>query len=257
MNMSFAFVSAVVDGLVRRRTVLMLAFVPIFASFAFAQSTAPKKAARSDNGKCIGVVSAIGDTLSVSKTGFTVFNNENSKPSIESWRVDDLVFSKISDVLGKQFNLKRVSVSNHAFAVLEENHGPLYDPAEDIRSIVARVTMGTKCEKYIVVVKTHIVFESGGQRLDGLGLHAQGGQLGAYLEFTMNVYDGQSFSPLAKHQAVTGQKNFLGRDVKPFRKVDETWWPTSNSTLSAAAKDGFRSLVGESLDATVPKILND
>jgi len=249
--------AAVIAGLVWRYTVVLLvAFVPVFASLAFAQSTVPKKEARKDVGKCVGVISAIGDTLSVSKTGFTVFNNEDSKLPIDAWRIDDLVFSRISAVLGKQFNLKRVSVPKGAFAVLEEDHSPLYDPAEDVRSILGRVTTATKCDQYIVAMKTNIKFQTG-QRIDGLGLHSQGGQYSAWAEFTMNIYDGQNFSLLAKHPAVTSEKNFLGRNMKPYRKVDETWWPTADATLSPAAKDGFRSLVPESLDATVPELLNN
>jgi hypothetical protein len=62
---------------------------------------------------------------------------------------------------------------------------------------------------------------------------------------------------VAKHQAVSGRKNFLGRDVTPYRQVDETWWPTADATLTPTAKDGFRGLVLESLEATVPELLNN
>jgi hypothetical protein len=248
--------AAVIAGLVWLHTVVMLAFVPVFASLAFAQSTAPKKEARKDVSKCVGVVSAIGDTLTVTKTGFTIFNNEDSKLPIDAWRIDDLVFSKISTVLGKHFNLKRVSVPKGAFAVLEEDHSPLYDSAEDVRAILGRITTAAKCDQYIVVMKTNIRFQNG-QRIDGVGIHSQGGRYSAWAEFTMNIYDGQNFSLLAKHPAVTGRKNFLGRNMKPYREVDETWWPTADATLSPTAKDGFRGLVLESLEATVPELLNN
>jgi hypothetical protein len=243
-------------GLVWRRTVVTLLFVPVFANLAFAQSTAPKKEARKDVGKCVGVVSAIGDTLTVSKTGFTVFNNEDSKFPIDAWHIDDLVFSKVSAVLGKHFNLKRVSVPKGAFAVLEEDHNPLYDSAEDVRAILGRITTTTKCDQYIVVMKTNVRFQTG-QRIDGLGIHSQGSRYSAYAEFTINIYDGQNFSLLGKHPAVTGRKNFLGVNVKPYREADETWWPTADATLSTTAKDGFRSLVLEGLEATVPELLNN
>jgi hypothetical protein len=248
--------AAVIAGLICRCIVVALALAPVFAGLAFAQSTAPKKEARKDVGKCVGVVSAIGDTLTVSKTGFTVFNNEDSKLPIDAWRIDDLVFSKISAVLGAQFNLKRVSVPKGAFAVLETDHYPFYDSADDIRAILGRITTATKCDQYIVVMKTNLSFQTG-QRIDGLGIHSQGGRYSAWAEFTINIYDGQNFSLLAKHPAVTGRKNFLGRNIKPTREVDETWWPTSGATLSQTAKDGFRALVLESLEATVPELLNN
>jgi hypothetical protein len=105
-------------------------------------------------------------------------------------------------------------------------------------------------------MKTNIKLHNG-QRIDGLGLHSQGSRYSAYAEFTINIYDGQHFSLLAKHPAVTGRKNFLGRNVKPYREVDETWWPTADATLSPTAKDGFRDLVLESLKATVRELLNN
>lgn len=152
--------AAVIAGLIWRQTVVVLALAPVFASLAFSQSTAPKKEARKDVGECVGVVSAIGDTLTVTKTGFTVFNNEDSKLPIDTWRIDDLVFSKISAVLGAHFNLKRVSVPKGAFAILEENHNPFYDSAEDVRTILGRITTATKCDQYIVVMKTNIRFRT-------------------------------------------------------------------------------------------------
>jgi hypothetical protein len=56
-------------------------------------------AAKDDGGKCVGVVSAIGDALNLTKMGFTVFNNEQNKVSVEPWRIDDAVFGKITAAL--------------------------------------------------------------------------------------------------------------------------------------------------------------
>src|ERR1700686_4718926 len=48
-----------------------------------------KPNAAADSGKCIGVVSAIGDTLSLRKIGFTVFNNESNTVPVDSWQIDN------------------------------------------------------------------------------------------------------------------------------------------------------------------------
>jgi hypothetical protein len=220
-----------------------------------AKQGAPKQAPAPKDGKCVGVVSAIGDTLTLVKVGFTVFNNEESKVPIDSWRIDDLVFSKVSAVLGKRFNLKRVGVAKGAFAVIEEDHGPFYDSIEDVRSILRNITTATKCDQYIVITKTNIKFQTG-QRIDGLGIHAAGGRYFAYAHFTMNIYDGQNFSLLAKHPASIG-KNFLGVSKMPAQQVDETWWPTADAGQSLKLRDGFRALVEQSLDVTVPQLLSD
>jgi len=220
-----------------------------------AKQAVPKQVPAAQDGKCVGIVSAIGDTLKLVKLGFTVFNNEESKVAIDSWRIDDLVFSKVSAVLGKRFSLKRVSVPKGAFAVLEEDHGPFYNSAEDVRSILSKVTTATKCGQYIVIMKTDIKFKNG-QRIDGLGIQAAGGRYFAWAPFTMNIYDGRNFSLLAKHPASIG-KNFLGVSKTPAQQVDETWWPTADPAQSLKLRDGFRALVEQSLDVTVPELLSD
>ncbi|MCO5093124.1 hypothetical protein [Bosea sp. (in: a-proteobacteria)] len=242
---------AVIAGLVRRCAVVALACAPVYAGPASGQSIAPRK----DTGKCVGIISAIGDTVAVAKTGFTVFNNENFKVPIDAWRIDDLVFSKISSVLGRRSNLKRISVPQGSFAVLEEGYRPFSDPAEEARAILAKVITAPRCDRYIVVMKIRMALKTG-QRVDGLGLSFQGNQYYASAAFSLNVYDGQNFALLEKHQALTGEKNFLGRRLVPGREVDKTWWPTANGTLGPAARDGFRSFVLESLEATVPELSN-
>jgi hypothetical protein len=89
--------SATIAGPPGCRTVLTLAFVLIAALGAVGQPVVP----RNDGSRCVGVVSAIGDTFLLTKVGVTVFNNEQSKVPIEAWRIDDMVFGKVTAVLGK------------------------------------------------------------------------------------------------------------------------------------------------------------
>jgi hypothetical protein len=255
-----------------RRTVIALLLVVTATAAATAQpapgnqtppkaappkQVAPKQVPAAQDGKCVGVVSAIGDTLTLAKVGFTVFNNESSKVPIDSWRIDDLVFSKVSAVHGKRFNLKRVGVAKGAFAVIEEDHHPFYEPTEDVTAVVRKITPPTRCDRYIVVTKTSITFKAGA-RIDGLGIHTERFQYSTYALFTMNIYDGRNFSVLAKHPASNG-KNFLGRNQLPVEKVDETWWPAApaDAATNPKIRDGFRALVEKSLDVTVPQLLSD
>ena len=195
--------------------------------------------------------------LRLVKVGFTVFNNEQSVVPINSWGIDDLVFNKVSAVYGKRVNLKRVSVAKGAFAVIEEDHHPFYEPTEDITAVVRKITTPTKCDRYIVVTKTNVVLKAG-QRLDGLGIFTGRFQYSATAHFTMNIYDGRNFSVLAKHPASIG-KNYLGFNAIPAQKVDETWWPAApaDAATNPKIRDGFRALVEKSLDVTVPQLLSD
>ena len=167
------------------------------------------------------------------------------------------MFNKVSAVHGKRFNLKRVGVAKGAFAVIEEYHGPFYEPTEDVTSVVRQITTPTKCDRYIVVTKTNIPFKAG-LRIDGLGILTERFQYSAYAPFTMNIYDGRNFSVLAKHPASIG-KSVLGGNEMPIQKVDETWWPAAaaDAATSPKIRDGFRALVEQGLDVTVPQLLSD
>jgi hypothetical protein len=143
-----------------------LAFAVAGAISTPGQAATPK----ADGGTCLGVVSAIGDALTLTKIGFTVFNNEQNKLSIEPWRIDDVVFGKITAALGKRATLKRVSFPKGSFALLEQDHNPFYNPVEDIGAILRKITTSTKCSQYLVVVKTSLVLQDSHQRIDGLFL---------------------------------------------------------------------------------------
>ena len=218
------------------------------------KQTAPKQAAQ--DGNCVGVISAIGDSMNLVKIGITIFNDDQIKVAIDSWGIDDLVFNKIAAVHGKRVNLKRVSVPKGAFAIIEE-HRPFYDPTEDITSVVRKITTSTRCDRYIVVTKTHVPYKSG-VRIDGLGIKTQHSQYTAIAAFDMNIHDGRNFSVLSKHPASLG-KTVFGANKMPFQKVDETWWPAvpADAAKSPKIRDGFRALVERGLDGAVPELLSE
>jgi hypothetical protein len=243
MKMIPSSLSAAVTLTGRAASVFAFVFIPV--AIAVAQPAPPK----TGDAPCVGVVSAIGDTLVATKLGFTIFNNEENKFSIEAWHIDDVVFGKIVAALGKRTNVKRVSVPKGSFAVLEQDHGPFYSPDEDIRAVLQRITTSTKCSQYIAVVKTRLQFKAG-QRIDGLGVQAQGGQYFAWALFTVELHDGRNLALIAKYPPSVGV-NFLGRKQMPSREVDATWWPESNVQQNAKLRDGMRALVEKGLDGSL------
>jgi hypothetical protein len=223
------------------RTAFPFIFIP--AAIAVAQPAPPK----TDDKSCVGVVSAVGDTLATTKLGF--FSNEENRFPIDAWHIDDIVFDKIASALGRRTNVKRVSVPKGSFAVLEQDHGPFYSPDEDIRAVLQRITASAKCAQYIAVVKTSLQFKNS-QRVDGLGIQAAGGQYYLWALFTVELHDGRSLALIAKYPPSIGV-NFLGRKQMPSREVDATWWPTSNAQQNTKLRDGLRALVEKGLDGSL------
>jgi hypothetical protein len=231
------------------RAASVFAFTSIPVVIAVAQPAPPK----TDDKSCVGVVSAIGDTFTATRLGFTVFNNELNKFSVDAWHIDDVVFSKIAAALGKRTNVKRINFPKGSFAVLEEDHSPFYTPDEDVRAILQRITASTKCSQYVTVVKTSLRYKSG--KVDGLGIEGSGGNYFLLALFTMILHNGQNMSQIAKYPPSIGGPNFFGAKKVPMVEVDASYWPDSNAQQNAKLRDGMRALVEKGLDGSLSDLL--
>ncbi len=212
--------------------------------------------------KCIGVVSAIGDTFSLRKIGLTVFGNDLTKVPIDTWRIDDLVVGKITTFLSRSWTVRRMNYPRGAFASLEGTHPLFYNYDEDLAAIVRGVSSSTPCDHYVVVVKSSSALNGTNQGVFGLGILETGapfrmGDL-LYALYSIRIYDGHSFAVLRRQNAVTEEPNVLGSLVHPlggpYLKVDTSWWPDSGAP-SAMVREGIRSLIEKSLDVTMPLVL--
>jgi hypothetical protein len=232
---------------------------------AAAKSAPPAKPSAAESTKCIGVVSAIGDTFHLRKIGITVFNNDSNTVPIESWQIDNLVISKISTFLSKSWTVRRVNYPKGAFSSLDEKHPLFYNYDDDLQGIVRRLSSSTRCDHYAVVVKGGSRFSDTNQFVYGLGIVESGASFLTfdliYALYWIRIYDGQTYEVIGKRGAITEQSNpLLGLVTAksiggPYLKVDRSWWPESDAAKSTMLKDGIRSLVEKSLDVTMPLIL--
>src|SRR4051794_24392584 len=77
------------------------------------QSVSPPPAA---SGKCVGVLSQLGETFAVEKVGIVVFQNALDEVPIDSWRIDDLVAARISTFVGHRATVRRLTLPRGAIA---------------------------------------------------------------------------------------------------------------------------------------------
>jgi hypothetical protein len=256
-------------GLAMRRAALVLLSM-CFAGAALAQEPAapkppaaapPANANAADNGKCIGVLSAIGDSFSLQKVGITAFGNERNKVPIDSWQIDNLVVTKISAFLSKSWSVRPISFPKGTFATLDQDQGLFFNYDAELTGIVRRVASSTKCRHYVVVLKTSSRYGTTNQSLYGLGILEAGAPLHPwdhidYLHalYVIRVYDGQTFAKLGERRASLDEWHFS--DIAgPYRQVDNASWPRPGAAPGPAVRDGLRSLVAKSLDVTMPQVL--
>jgi hypothetical protein len=251
-------------GLAMRRAVPVLFSTFIACGLGLAQQSAKPKApaagkpAAADTGKCIGVLSAIGDSINLQKIGITVFGNELNKVPVDSWQIDNLVVSKISAYLSKSWSVRPISYPKGAFATLEQDHGLFYNRDAELTEIIRRVTSSTKCDHYVVVLKGGSGFGTSNQSLYGLGVLETGGLMSAdylFALYLIRVYDGQTMAVLGQQRA-TFDENHFSAIHGPFRQLYTNFtFPQPGTVPGPAVRDGLRSLVEKSLDITMPQVL--
>lgn len=265
----------IVGPAVRRAAIALLSIIAAGSVAAAQQPAKPKAPAAAspqpaqpnvagDGGKCIGVVSAIGDTFFLRKIGITVFGNGQGSVPVESWHIDDIVASKISAFLSKGWTVRRINYPKGAFASLDGQHALFYNYDDDLQGIVRKVTSSTRCDHYAVVVKGSSNFGTTNQSIYGLGIVEATSILGAsdYIHalFAIRIYDGRTFAVLGQRGASVEKWNLLsdfkGPGIRgPYRAVDNSLWPQSDAAQSTKLRDGIRSLVEQALDATMPEVL--
>jgi len=255
-------------GLAARWAAIALLFGAVIAGAAVAQQparpkvpagTQPARPSAVDSRKCVGVISTIGDKFALQKIGFTVFGNELKLVPIQSWQIDNLVVSKISTFLSKNWAVQRINYPNGAFSFLDEQHGLFFDYEGEFRRIVRGLTSSMKCAHYVAVVGTSTAYGTTNQRIGGLGIVEAGTPLWQwdYIHalYQIRLYDGQSFAVEGQERGRTAEE-YIPTISGPAREVDKSWWPQSNAAQSTKLRDGIRSLVERSLDVTMPRILS-
>ena len=69
----------------------------------------PPAAAKYENVRRIGVISAIGDLFTAQKVGVTAFGNDVKELSIAPWNIDAFVIAKVRSALAGRFEVRPVS----------------------------------------------------------------------------------------------------------------------------------------------------
>jgi hypothetical protein len=212
-----------------------------------------------DDRNCVGVVSNFGETFTVKKVGIVVFQNEENKVPIESWRIDDLVVAKVSGVLNKRAAVRRVTAPKGAFSSLDAPQ-PFRNYDSDLGALLRTVTAGTRCPRYIVVTRGSTGYGNSNQVLNGLGIVASSALMGGFQLHALaglRVYSGETFAVAKQKSLSSGQSTFMTGIHGPHREVDKSFWPDPADAAQQNSKlrEATRDLVGQSLDKTLPELL--
>jgi hypothetical protein len=195
--------------------------------------------------KTVGIISAVGDEITLAQGGLTGLNNRSQSFPIASWGLDDLIVQQATTALNGRFQVQPVRYNRAAFTAIKDS--PV-TPVNLVRGDPFKKLVQTEAspqglDAYIVITKAKsnltygTVMESYNQ---------------VHVLYEIRVVDGKTFEVIEKMTAPPlddgGQITIAG----PSRRIDEispadTVNPAENQRLRAAIAD----LVARSLSTTL------
>jgi hypothetical protein len=205
--------------------------------------------------KSVCVASAIGRTFGVQVVGVMVFGNSYDRVPIESWGMDDAAVATIRRVLGKDYNVRRLPVSQAAVSAFENSN----DYGGFLRSTAAGAG---KCDVYLTLTPIGRPLGNTNQYYGGLGMldmsRMMFERVFIFASFVVRAYDGNNSMNLLKsvRSGRFEQQFELGGLASTYRKIDKSWWPTpaSAAAQSARLKTATRALVEEGVTQTLKEV---
>ena len=200
---------------------------------------------------CVGVVSDIGHPFIIKTIGFTVFGNDEQLASIESWRIDDLVVSRVAAHLGPRVAIRRVTHPKGAFAP----EG--YLQSGNTRAALQKYAAATRCSRFVVVRRHYAPHGTTNQTLYGLGVVKGALPMPTFplhAILVVGVYDGRTFANLRQTQSTIGKLSIWSPFFAPHVQVDSSAWPLAPEVVANNPKlrEATRELVIKSMDMTLP-----
>ena len=71
--------------------------------------------------KTVGIVSAIGEEMSLSQIGLTKLGSTGQSASISAWGLDELIVQHASRLLGARYRVQAVNYTRAAFAAVRDS----------------------------------------------------------------------------------------------------------------------------------------
>ncbi|WP_234679496.1 hypothetical protein [Bradyrhizobium monzae] len=227
---------------------LAVASVALGAAAAF-----ETRATRVQAIKTVGIVSAIGEEMSLTQAGLTALGATGQSVSISAWGLDEMIVQQATKLLSGRFRVQPVTYRRGAFAAIRDSAvAPVNllrsDPFKElVRSDVAPQGL----DAYVVITRAKSKLGNG-RMVEGVGLAQYRTLLADYglihALYEVRLIEGKSFDVIEKRAAAPLDNTGTLRLAGPSGAVDETFeGPASSERLRAAITD----LITRSLPVTL------
>jgi len=210
--------------------------------------------------KTVGIISGIGDQMTIVKSGLTGIANRDQRFPIGSWTIDDLVTQQATASLSGHFQVQPVAYDRAALAALEKESAiaPVNLVRGDpIRKLVRTGVSPQDVDAYVVITKAKANF-GGGRKLEGIGLVTYGTLTASYSRvhvlYEVRVIDGKTFDVIEKRTAEPTDEAEALRLQGPSRRLDDSY---SNFAGDPAKDESLHQAITSLLTASLASTLSD
>lgn len=202
--------------------------------------------------KTVGIVSAIGEEMSLTQAGLTRPDATAQSLSISAWTLDELIVQQATRLLDGRFRVQPVSYRRAAFAAIRDS---AVAPVNLLRSdpfkeLVRSDVTPQGLDAYIVITRARSKLGNG-RSVEGVGLAQYRTLLADYglihALYEVRVIDGKSFNVIEKRAAGPLDNTGTVQLAGPSGPVDEALGASASSErLRTAVVD----LIARSLPVT-------
>jgi hypothetical protein len=209
--------------------------------------------------KTIGIVSAVGDTFTVTQAGLVGLDHAPRSFAIAAWGLDEQIVAGVTAALGQRFQVQPVTYQREAFSAPERvSSMPGADLVREdpFKDLVRNHVSPRGLDAYVVVTKASMKYGTSGARVSGVGIIAHSAVFDSFAIvhalYVIRVIDGRSFHTIDKKAAQPVDNTSIVRLAGPSRNFEMTGQPSAfdplpNESLKAAVAD----LISRSLEPTL------
>lgn len=218
-----------------------------------AQSVPPEKISTI---KSIGIVSAIGDQVTLKTLGIMVFGNAIDVGATDDWGVDDAAERIVRDQLGKRYDVRAIAHDRAAFRS-DKPGVPASMPLTAALKSALRLPPGAPGpDAYVVITKSAVPYSLTNQFLYGLGLLQGGfGSTMSYAIFRVTVVDGRDFTVLAQTTAQLPDATPFDSVHGPHELVDSAMWADTVAALKPTQRQAIKAELEKLVSFSLPVAL--
>jgi hypothetical protein len=229
----------------------------LFCSACTAIGTAPPNLREF---KTIGVISAVGDTFTLTSSGLTGFKNEEQSFPIETWGIDDVFVGRTSALLTRHYQVQPVTYERAPFAAAFKRDNPVtvvnLVRENPLKDLVRKQAAPQGLDAYVVITKATSAYGTRGRKVAGTGIIKYAELLNAYIElyalYKISVIDGHEFKLIAERSASPLDNKETVRLEGPSRLVDDALLPAANG---AAGNEPLKAALIDLIERSLPVTL--